>query len=130
MGKKICTKTGKVCQGHLQCQMYRRLESDPDWYSPTSMAQVAALFAAHTDTTFRFVAGDTGKGEGTFMPEHVSISTACCLKLGVYKDLPKVEMLVDISHVTELQKIEVNINCSYCNCAPCILLNCRCPKLL
>ena len=37
-----------------------------------------------------------------------AISTACCLKLGVYKDLAKVEMLVDISHVAELQKIEVN----------------------
>lgn len=75
MNKKICTRTGKVCQGQLQCQVYRRLESDPDWYSPTSMAQVAALFAAHTDSTFRFVAGDTGKGEDTFKADHSCVFT-------------------------------------------------------
>lgn len=85
--------------------MYRQLESDPDWYCPTSMAQVAALFSANPDTSFRFVAGDTGKGITT---TRTIIMIDKSKIIGVYKDLPKVQMLVDITNVTELQKIEVN----------------------
>ena len=66
--KKICTRTGKVCTGSSSsCQISRKLESGPAWYSPTSMAQLAALFSANSSSTFQFVAGGTGKGN--FIPQ-------------------------------------------------------------
>lgn len=63
-GNKICPKSGKSCRGNLMCsQGNLRSDSDPTWYSPTSIAQLAALFTAKPDSKFKLVAGDTGRGK-------------------------------------------------------------------
>ena len=64
LGLNVCTKTNKICRkNYLLHESCRRSESDPAWYSPESMAQVAALLAANPSSKFKFIAGDTGKGK-------------------------------------------------------------------
>ena len=63
LGAKVCPKTKQPCQARCQ-GYYLKSESDPSWYSPTSIAQVAALIHANPEATYRFIAGDTGKGNG------------------------------------------------------------------
>ena len=51
-----------------------RSDSDPTWYSPTSIAQLAALFTANSDSKFKLLAGDTGRGKSTNNIIHYALS--------------------------------------------------------
>ena len=64
----MCPKSGKECRGSTVLCSGGLLKSgsDPAWYSPTSIAQLAALFAANSDSKFKLIAGDTGRGESIF----------------------------------------------------------------
>ena len=51
----------------------KRLESDPCWYAPSSLAELAALCAANPDSSYRLVGGDTGRGKTKDLAELWSV---------------------------------------------------------
>ena len=68
IGSKSCSKKRRVCSnGHSLCWGLKKAESDPSWYSPTSLSELAAIFTAHSNSSFRLLAGDTGRGVGPFV---------------------------------------------------------------
>ena len=50
-----------MCRGH------RRVQSDPEWYQPSSLSGLAEIIASHRDSKLKLVAGSTGRGQT--MPE-------------------------------------------------------------
>ena len=65
LGSKVCPKTGEVCSGRSAgtlCQGYRRVDSDPQWYRPTSLSELTALVTINSSSNIKLVAGDTGRG--------------------------------------------------------------------
>jgi xanthine dehydrogenase iron-sulfur cluster and FAD-binding subunit A len=56
----MCPRTGALCKG--QCHVRQRVESDPQWYTPTSLEELAALYAANPNNKIKLIAGDTGRG--------------------------------------------------------------------
>ncbi len=63
LASKKCPKTNKPCGQHALCWGVKRAESNPAWYAPSSLAELAAIFTANPDSTFRLIGGDTGRGE-------------------------------------------------------------------
>ena len=56
------------CHGNPSlCMGYKIATSDPSWYSLISLAEVAALISANPDAKFRFIAGDTGRGQDSLL---------------------------------------------------------------
>ena len=63
LGTRKCAMTRGLCDTDRSlCRGYKSSKSDPAWYSPTSLSQVAALIRENPNAKFRFIAGDTGKG--------------------------------------------------------------------
>ena len=60
--KKICPKSGSVCRGGVCGSGLERAESGPQWFRPTSLAELAEVIAAKQDSRVKLVAGDTGRG--------------------------------------------------------------------
>ena len=56
----MCLKTGNPCKG--QCCVRQRVESDPQWYTPTSLEELAALYTAKPNSKIKLITGDTGQG--------------------------------------------------------------------
>ena len=56
----MCPKTGNICKG--QCHVRQRAESDPQWYAPTSLEELAALYTANPNSKIKLLTGDTGRG--------------------------------------------------------------------
>ena len=56
----MCPKTGDVCKG--QCHVSQRAESDPQWYAPASLEELAALYTANPNSKIKLITGDTGRG--------------------------------------------------------------------
>ena len=56
----LCPKTGDLCKG--QCHVSQRAESDPQWYAPASLEELAALYTANPDSKIKLITGDTGRG--------------------------------------------------------------------
>ena len=65
LGSKVCPKTGEACSGRTAgtlCRGYKRVESDPQWYCPTSLSELTALIGSNSSSNIKLVAGDTGRG--------------------------------------------------------------------
>ena len=59
----LCPSTGELCKGHCRVRVRERAESDPLWFCPSSLEELAALYNANSDKRIKLVAGDTGRGE-------------------------------------------------------------------
>lgn len=59
-GAVLCPSTGHMCKG--QCRVRMRVESDPQWFCPPSLKDLAALYNANSDKKIKLIAGDTGRG--------------------------------------------------------------------
>ena len=59
----LCPSTGELCKGQCCKQVRGRAESDPLWYRPSSLEELAALYNANSDKKIKLIAGDTGRGE-------------------------------------------------------------------
>ena len=56
----LCPRTGEICKN--QCCGRVREESDPQWYSPSSMEELSVIYNANLSSKIKLLAGDTGRG--------------------------------------------------------------------
>ncbi len=63
LGKKNGCSRSRVCSDRQAlCWAVKRQDSDPAWYTPSSLAELNALLTSKSGARYRLVAGDTGKG--------------------------------------------------------------------
>ena len=67
----ICPSTGGLCKG--QCCVRVRVESDPQWYAPSSMEELSAIYNANVDSKIKLLTGDTGRGMLLLFPLFVYV---------------------------------------------------------
>lgn len=66
LGSSVCPRTGEMCNGRIY-QRLATLDHGPQWYRPLSLKDVSAIFAANQFKQIKFVVGDTGKGELSYI---------------------------------------------------------------
>ena len=118
----LCPRTGDVCKG--QCHARQRAESDPQWYVPTSLDELAALYTANPNSRIKLITGDTGRGT---LPNkyllnflHVHVHTYNIVMLlhkllaaGVFKAPEQVDIFVDLKQISQLYSTVVSFACLF-----------------
>lgn len=77
---------------------------DPIWYHPTKLSDVFDIYHTNTNSIIKLICGDTGKGMSTKLRvPYVNDSVF----VGVFKNLVKYDVYIDLKTISELYTIEV-----------------------